>query len=193
MDRWSFEEKILSGLNAGFQKMNEGFQKGARWAGKKAAGLGKKLGESERFNKVKQKTFDFTAENVEKLRNLKINGVTLEEYMFKAGEAGGRFTERQFLRVVALLQKIQPNFKWDFISSGEEEIPLLKAFRTLGVPCSADWDEVRKAYRDLMRANHPDRHAGDPEAERAATVRTQEITEAYEILELHFKGSRNWS
>ncbi len=36
----------------------------------------------------------------------------------------------------------------------------------LGVDESVAWKEVRRAFRDAVRATHPDLHAGDPEAER---------------------------
>jgi hypothetical protein len=36
----------------------------------------------------------------------------------------------------------------------------------LGVDEQAPWDEVRRAFRQAVRATHPDLHAGDPEAER---------------------------
>lgn len=31
---------------------------------------------------------------------------------------------------------------------------------------TASWDDVRRAFRDAVRANHPDLHPGDPDAER---------------------------
>lgn len=36
----------------------------------------------------------------------------------------------------------------------------------LGVDEKAPWDEVRKAFRNAVRANHPDLHGGDADAER---------------------------
>jgi hypothetical protein len=36
----------------------------------------------------------------------------------------------------------------------------------LGVDEQAPWEEVRKAFREAVRASHPDLHGGDPEAER---------------------------
>jgi hypothetical protein len=35
----------------------------------------------------------------------------------------------------------------------------------LGVDEQAQWDEVRRAFREAVRASHPDVHAGDPHAE----------------------------
>ncbi len=51
-------------------------------------------------------------------------------------------------------------------------------YAVLGVSSSADDDEVKKAYRKLANANHPDRHPDDPSAEE----RFKEISEAYGVI-----------
>lgn len=43
-------------------------------------------------------------------------------------------------------------------------------------------DDVRTAFRDLMRRYHPDRFAQDPRGEELATQLSQELTVAYEGL-----------
>ena len=48
----------------------------------------------------------------------------------------------------------------------------------LGVPRDADDAALKKAYRTLARAYHPDRNPGDKKAED----RFKEISEAYSIL-----------
>lgn len=52
-----------------------------------------------------------------------------------------------------------------------------EAFSVLGVAPGSSWDDVRRAYRSLMRDHHPDR-AGDTHAGAAALV-----TQAFAILE----------
>ena len=60
------------------------------------------------------------------------------------------------------------------------------AYRVLGVPPSASDAEVKRAYRQLMSQNHPDKLAakGLPESMREMAERkTREITAAYERIE----------
>lgn len=51
-------------------------------------------------------------------------------------------------------------------------------YEILGVPRSASADEIRRAYRRLAKAHHPDVNNGDPEADG----RFKSINEAYEVL-----------
>ena len=51
-------------------------------------------------------------------------------------------------------------------------------YDVLGVPRSAKADEIKKAYRKLAAKHHPDRNAGDAEAER----RFKQAQEAYDVL-----------
>jgi molecular chaperone DnaJ len=51
-------------------------------------------------------------------------------------------------------------------------------YRTLGVGKNASEAEIKKAYRKLARQYHPDRNAGDKQAEE----RFKEISQAYDVL-----------
>jgi molecular chaperone DnaJ len=51
-------------------------------------------------------------------------------------------------------------------------------YAVLGVPPDAPQEEIKRAYRRLALATHPDRHPGDPDAE----VRFRAISTAYAVL-----------
>lgn len=51
-------------------------------------------------------------------------------------------------------------------------------YEILGVPRNATQEEIKKAYRKLVRQYHPDLNKDNPEAER----KFREINEAYEVL-----------
>lgn len=51
-------------------------------------------------------------------------------------------------------------------------------YATLGVPNTAEQDEIKKAYRKLARTHHPDANAGDAASEK----KFKEIGEAYAVL-----------
>jgi molecular chaperone DnaJ len=51
-------------------------------------------------------------------------------------------------------------------------------YKVLGVGKDASADDIKKAYRKLARANHPDSHPGD----RAAEERFKQVAEAYDVV-----------
>jgi DnaJ like chaperone protein len=55
-------------------------------------------------------------------------------------------------------------------------------YRVLGVARTASMDDVKKAYRNLMREHHPDRHAGEAAAQKRASDKTTEIAAAYAAI-----------
>jgi hypothetical protein len=63
-------------------------------------------------------------------------------------------------------------------------------FRALGVAPDASWEEVRQAYKDLVRVWHPDRFQSDPKLRERAEQRLQKINEAYGALKnsAEFRG-----
>lgn len=64
-------------------------------------------------------------------------------------------------------------------------------YRTLGLQSGASLDEVKKAYRKLMRQHHPDKHSLDAVAEARANDRAQAINEAYRELSVLLTGREN--
>ena len=59
-------------------------------------------------------------------------------------------------------------------------------YKVLGVARNASADDIRKAYRKLAMQYHPDRNAGDKQAEE----RFKEINEAYQVLSDEQKRAR---
>jgi molecular chaperone DnaJ len=52
-------------------------------------------------------------------------------------------------------------------------------YKELGVSKEATTDEIKKAYRKLARANHPDSNPGDSAESRAKHDRFKAVAEAY--------------
>lgn len=63
-----------------------------------------------------------------------------------------------------------------------QEQQVTQYYANLELAPGATLDEVRRAYRDLMKRYHPDKHLGDPERHKAATELAQSLTRAYTAL-----------
>jgi len=65
-------------------------------------------------------------------------------------------------------------------------------FRALGVSPDASWEEVRQAYKDLVRVWHPDRFQSDPQLRERAEQKLKRINDAYHALKNSetFRGCR---
>lgn len=63
-------------------------------------------------------------------------------------------------------------------------------YKVLGVSPSASDDEIKKAYRSLVKKYHPDRYAGNKAQQDAASEKLKQINEAYnEITKMRQGGS----
>jgi DnaJ-class molecular chaperone len=61
-----------------------------------------------------------------------------------------------------------------------------KNLHVLGLDETASPEEVRSAYRSLVKIYHPDRFANEPsDVQRTATEKFRKIQEAYEQLTAH--------
>jgi hypothetical protein len=63
-----------------------------------------------------------------------------------------------------------------------------QAFQILEVPSTATWEEVRQAYREMVKVWHPDRFQADAKFQARATKKAQDINLAYQVLEKHFQS-----
>ena len=59
-------------------------------------------------------------------------------------------------------------------------------FEVFGVEPGATPEQVKLAYRDLVKVWHPDRFAHDPRLQRKAEEKLKQINEAYERLQSYF-------
>lgn len=71
-------------------------------------------------------------------------------------------------------------------SKNERDSPerqqLVQYYANLELPPFAPLDDVKRAYKELIRRYHPDKHAGDPERQKVANELTQSLTKAYEAI-----------
>jgi DnaJ-domain-containing protein 1 len=68
---------------------------------------------------------------------------------------------------------------------------IARYYKILDLPYGADFDQVKAAYRKLIRRYHPDLHGGSPQKQKAATELTMRVTQAYNELEQHLTGGPN--
>ncbi|HOY67148.1 MAG TPA: J domain-containing protein [Candidatus Ozemobacteraceae bacterium] len=61
----------------------------------------------------------------------------------------------------------------------EPDARLQRCYNRLEIPIGSDLATVRKAWKEMMKRYHPDRHGNDPEKLATATRLCQELTEAY--------------
>ena len=64
-------------------------------------------------------------------------------------------------------------------------------YANLELQPGASLEDVRRAYRELMKKYHPDRHNTDAERHRAATELARSLTEAYRELSEYLEKRRD--
>lgn len=63
----------------------------------------------------------------------------------------------------------------------------IKDYRVLGVQPGVSWTQLRKAYKGLVNAWHPDRFQQNPRQKSLAEEKTKEITQSYQELAEYYK------
>jgi DnaJ like chaperone protein len=85
------------------------------------------------------------------------------------------------VRLIGIDERIHASVRTEF------QTDIAQHFATLELPVTADFDEVRRAYRRLASDYHPDRVQTLPKGfQDYATQRFREIRTAYEALRKHF-------
>ena len=64
---------------------------------------------------------------------------------------------------------------------------LAEAYANLELPYGADLEQVKEAWKRLMRKYHPDLHSQDVEKQKIATEIVQGLNLAYERLKKHLE------
>lgn len=67
-------------------------------------------------------------------------------------------------------------------ASREADPVLARCYAELGVPYGADFPEVRRAWRRLMRTHHPDVQGDDAERQRIGTEHVKRFNRAFEEI-----------
>lgn len=71
------------------------------------------------------------------------------------------------------------------MEAGREQEPdpvLARCYAELGVPYGADFQQVRRAWRRLMRQHHPDLQGEDAERRRIGTEHVKRFNNAFEEI-----------
>lgn len=107
----------------------------------------------------------------------------LVAFLAEIAKADGRIdnTEIQAIREITLLLGLNAAIVDQLLSLGGTTLD--DAYKVLGISPDASDDDVRRAYRQLVKENHPDRFAtlGD-DVKEAAKKKMQEINEAKERI-----------
>ena len=71
--------------------------------------------------------------------------------------------------------------------SREPDPVLARCYAELGVPYGADFRQVRRAWRRLMRQHHPDLQGEDAERQRIGTEQVKRFNNAFEEIGRHLR------
>ncbi len=71
-----------------------------------------------------------------------------------------------------------------------EDPELARCYAELEVPYGADWQQVHRAWRRLVRRHHPDLHAADRERQEASCELVKRYNRAYDELGRRLRRQR---
>ena len=167
--------------------------------------------QKEEILEILHKIFDETTQSVEDLTQEYANltrgqyKIRLKsvEYFLALAYADGVLddSEREvILDIAAYLEienddfnKIYDEFS-EFYAKEKQDLSLSEAYNILGIAQDSNFDEVKKAYKNLVKQYHPDilHHKGlDSSIIEKATKKLQEINAAYEHIKADIKREKN--
>lgn len=176
------KQAILGWIRQGKDKIQHGVEIGIEKSQKVSQNIHDKIESNPRAKSFVDNVSRFAHDKSEKILDARVRGVRIGDLP----NAAQKLSERQLYRILAKMRELSPDFNWDTYIPDPHDLPVFNAFECLGLPYGTPFEEVKKKYRQLMREYHPDRHTESPEAERAATQKTQEITAAYELIAQHY-------
>lgn len=110
---------------------------------------------------LRNRSYGTSAKPLSKLSDAELEDEVMRRRRERARKRGGKLDR----------QEVSPQQK-------QEE----QWYANLELEPGASLDEVKRAYRELMRRYHPDKHLGDPDRHKAATELAQSLTEAHRAL-----------
>lgn len=119
---------------------------------------------------------------------------TANDFLEKNGLSDAEYTKAvddEYEKEFGSLGNEEPNYS---TNNAEYEFAAPKVnpkeriyYHTLGLEQGASYEQIKVAYKKLMKAYHPDRHQADPQKQRWAVEQSQKVNEAYAFLEKKFE------
>lgn len=98
-----------------------------------------------------------------------------------------RFSVRSMGRTVGNYRAaVKPDAPPAILSVRDEALE--NNLKALDLSTGATFDQVKAAYRELVKIWHPDRFAHDAKLQARANAKLVDINAAYERLRIHFEG-----
>ncbi len=114
-----------------------------------------------------------------RLLRANLHSITRQEPATEKG-AGKKYRGQEHYRE----RRASPGYGSAGTSQSSTQDPLLaQYYANLEVPYGSDLETVRRAWKNLLRKYHPDRHSGDPEKQAIANKLVQELNHAFQELE----------
>jgi DnaJ-domain-containing protein 1 len=174
-------DMIFQWIERNADRIETTIEKSVRTVQSAAKKVNQKIDSNPTTKKVKDKVVEVGGKQFEKIKDVRIGKTRIGD----VPNAAQRLTERQVYKLISKLCESNPDFEWKQFLPDPNRFPVFDAFEVLGLPYGTPFEEVKKSYRMQMREWHPDKHANDPEQEKLATQKTQELTVAYETICKH--------